>query len=202
MNDWLVGIALKVAFNSKPLAVMLVSMIPMIELKGGILIALKSKIGFNYGQAFFWGWLGSTLVCIPLYFILSLLFKWKPFARIENLVRDKAKTLLNKTEKMKESNASPKKITFQKFLGVLIFVAIPIPLTGVWTGTLVAKLLDLKFHWTLLACIIGNAIAGGIITLLAFLLPAYLDLLLWILFSFVVLAATYTIFKIAKKQKV
>ncbi|MDR0461798.1 MAG: small multi-drug export protein [Christensenellaceae bacterium] len=198
MNDWLIEVALKITFGVKTLAVMLFSMIPMFELKGGILIALKPKIGFNYGQAFLWGWLGSTVICIPLYFLLTLLFKWKPFARVETLARNKAKKLFSKS-----GQASPKKDFTNKFLGVLAFVAIPVPFTGVWTGTVIAKLLGLKWYWTALACAIGNAIAGGLIVLLAYLMgPKNLDLLLWILFTLVALALAYTLYRLARTNEV
>ena len=56
---------------------------------------------------------------------------------------------------------------FLKRLGVFIFVAIPLPMTGVWTGTAIAVFLNLKFKDAVLPVVIGNFIAGLIISILA-----------------------------------
>ena len=61
-----------------------------------------------------------------------------------------------KTNKIKTGNGSKLK----KMIGVGLFVAIPLPLTGVYTGTCVAIMLDLNFYETLIAVTTGNFIAG------------------------------------------
>ena len=74
------------------------------------------------------------------------------------------------------------------------FVAIPLPLTGVYTGTVIAVLMGLNFYECLLACVSGNLIAGIIITLISsvlkensiYLLIAFIGILiLTILFSLI-----------------
>jgi uncharacterized membrane protein len=67
-----------------------------------------------------------------------------------------------------------------KVLGVLAFVAVPLPMTGVWTGSAVAAFLDLKFPVALLAVLLGNLCAGIIMTLLCVFLIDYLDIILTI----------------------
>ena len=47
--------------------------------------------------------------------------------------------------------------------GLLVFVAIPLPGTGVWRGSLAASLLDMRFKWAFPAILVGNIIAAGII---------------------------------------
>ena len=70
-------------------------------------------------------------------------------------------------------------------LGVFLFVAIPLPLTGVWTGSAVASIIGLKLPKATLAVVLGNLVASGIITLLSFFLSAYID---WIILALTVIA--------------
>ena len=58
------------------------------------------------------------------------------------------------------------KITQYKFWGLMIFVAIPLPGTGVWTGCLAASLIEMDFKRGMLSVILGSAIAGVIVTTL------------------------------------
>ena len=57
-------------------------------------------------------------------------------------------------------------ITKYKFWGLMIFVAIPLPGTGVWTGCLAASLIEMDFKRGMLSVVLGSAIAGVIVTLL------------------------------------
>ena len=88
-------------------------------------------------------------------------------------------------------------------MGVLIFVAVPLPMTGVWTGTAVAVFLGLEFKKTLPAVIIGNSIAGLIISILAELFLPYVDIILNGLLILAVILLVIVIVKIAlsKPQK-
>ena len=73
-----------------------------------------------------------------------------------------ANYLLNKVEKKRD------KIEKYSFWGVCLFVAIPLPVTGAWTGSLVAAMIDMKFWKALLSCLIGVMIAGVIMTLISY----------------------------------
>ena len=70
--------------------------------------------------------------------------------------------LTNKAEKNRE------RVEKYSFWGVCLFVAIPLPVTGAWTGSLVAAVIDMKFHKALLSCLIGVLIAGVIMTLASY----------------------------------
>jgi len=198
--DFCANLALTVCFGIEQLAVVLVSMVPIIELKGGIPIGVK--YGLPLGEAFGWALLGSTLVFFPLYFILKWIFKMKFFSRIREVLGKKAAALTKKTDDMESKGASQKRVTFWKTFGVFAFAAIPIPLTGIWTSTFVAILVDLKFRFAALAIILGNAVAGGLILLLTWLLGAYLDWLLLGIFAIALLLGLYFLFKLltAKTQ--
>jgi uncharacterized membrane protein len=136
------------------------AMLPILELKAAIL-------GFGLGTniplwtTFFLALLGSS---IPVPFILLFIkiiihkmskSKIRLFNRFSNW-------LLGKVEKNQD------KITKYGYLGIFIFVAIPLPGTGVWTGSLLSAMMDLKIKKALPVIILGNVVAGLLILLLTF----------------------------------
>ena len=192
------------------IATAILSFIPLIELKGGIIFA--RGVGLNFFESFALSYLGSTIAFVPVFFllvpILNLLkkIKWfKTFAdKIELYFKDKAANALKKAEKSGKKARTEK---FYKILGTFIFVAIPLPMTGVWTGTAVAVFLNLKFKDAILPVVIGNFIAGTIISVLAEIILAAsgnLVVLDYVLYGLFVLAAVLFIValvKILRKKK-
>ena len=186
------------------------SFIPLIELKGGIIFARGA--GLNFLESFSLSYLGSTIAFIPVFFllipILNLLkkIKWfKTFAdKIESYFKDKADGALIKAEK---NGKKARTETFYKMLGTFIFVAIPLPMTGVWTGTAVAVFLNLNFKDAILPVVIGNFIAGAIISVLAEIILALsgnlvvLDYVLYGLFALAAIMLIIVIVKILRKKK-
>ena len=195
--------------GNETLATIFMSFVPLIELKGGIVFARGA--GFDFIQAFLLAFLGSTIVFIPIYFllrpILNLLKKIKWFnkiaSKIDSYFSDKASETLSKQEK--EGNKKIRSETFLKRLGVFIFVAIPLPMTGVWTGTAIAVFFNLRFKDAVLPVVIGNFVAGLIISILAevclsFWNIAVLDYILYVLFALAIILLVIIIIKIAKKK--
>lgn len=193
-------------FNGNvPLATIFMSLIPLIELKGGIVFAWES-LGFI--KSFLLAYIGSTIVVIPIFFllrpILNLLKKWKAFngfaTRVENYFQSKA----DETEKKQTENSGKKfSETALKQLGVFIFVAIPLPMTGVWTGTAIAVFLGLDFKHAILPIVVGNFIAGLLIcglSALCSLIGISLNLVLWCLLALAVILLVITIIKISKQK--
>lgn len=173
----------------------LVSIIPLIELKGGILFARGAELNFLYG--FLLPYLGSTIVFFPIFFllkpILNLLKKIKWFnsfaLKVESYFEKKADEVRQKKRKgLNETQI--------KMLGVFIFIAIPLPMTGVWTGTAVAVFLNLKFKQAVLPAVLGNMIAGLIISVLAELFLPYVDIILWGVLGLAVILLAVVIIKI------
>ncbi len=190
-------------------ATLVMSLVPMIELKGGIVFAWARGFGFlkSLGLAY----LGSTIVFIPIFFllkpILNLMKKIKWFntlaLKVEGYFQKKANETMDKqTEKQGKRKMSE---TLLKQLGVFIFVAIPLPLTGVWTGTAIAVFLNLKFKDVILPVALGNLVAGLIISGLSALFTAVwdikaLDYVLYALFALAVILLAITIIKVAKQK--
>lgn len=135
----------------------LVSLFPVLELRGGMIAARALNIDFI--QAFIVCYLGNM---IPIPFILLFIRK------LFSLMR-KVKFFGKIVDKL-EARADKKKDVIVKYQewGLLIFVAIPLPGTGGWTGALIAALMDLRMRKCLPIIGIGVFIAGLIMSLITY----------------------------------
>ena len=141
------------------LCVLFCSMIPIIELRGAIPMA--AVFGLPWWQAYLLSVLGNM---IPVPFILlfiNTIIKWMAGSRVK-FFNKIANWLLAKVEKNRE------KIEKYSFWGVCFFVAVPLPVTGAWTGSLVAATVGMKFWKALLSAVLGVLIAGAIVSLIVY----------------------------------
>ena len=139
--------------------VMICAMLPIIELRGAIPLgaALSMPWWLNYICAV----VGNML---PIPFILLFVRKfiaWMTASRVRFFNRIGG-WLTRKAEKNRG------RIEKYSFWGVCLFVAIPLPITGAWTGSLVAATIDMKFWKAMLSCLLGVMIAGVIMTLASY----------------------------------
>ena len=141
------------------LATLAISVIPIIELRGAIPVAVFT-FHLTYVEAFIISFIGNIL---PVYFIVKfirpifdLLGKIKIFRVIIDWISEKA------TKKIAES----KKLQTATILGLYLFVAIPLPGTGAWTGSLIANFLDLPPKKAIPPIVAGVFTAGVIILVL------------------------------------
>lgn len=139
--------------------VFLCSMVPVIELRGAI------PMGFGFGLPIWLNYLLSVLGnMLPVPFILLFINRlrvWMTTSKIK--VLNKFANWLNaKIEKNRS------KIEKYSFWGVCLFVAIPLPATGAWTGSLVAAAIDMKFWKAMLSAFIGVCIAGIVVSLISY----------------------------------
>mgnify|MGYP003318495696 CR=1 FL=1 len=151
------------------LCVFLCAMLPVIELRGAI--PLGAALGLPLWQCFLFSVLGNM---VPVPFVLLLVQKilaWMAGCRI-GLFRRFAAFLYRKSEKNR------KKIERFAFWGVCLFVAIPLPMTGAWTGSLVASSIGMKFLRAVLSAFIGVLIAGCIVSLICSGVIGFLDWML------------------------
>ena len=135
-----------------------ISMIPLLELRGSIVIA-GGILKLPFIQTFIAAVIGNM---IPIPFILLFIkkiFDWmkkvKCLKKIPTKIEEKA---MKKSEQIEKYG----------YLGLLLFVAIPLPGTGAWTGSLLATLLNLKTGKSLISIFLGVCTAGLIMSLLAF----------------------------------
>lgn len=184
-------------------ATLFVSMFPLIELKGAIPIG-TGLFGMPLWQTSLVAYLGSTIISVAEFFLLIPIFNLlkkigfikKLVLKVEGIFARKAEEIARKTEGSAEREA--KKIMIRS---LFIFVAVPFPVTGVWTGTAIAVFLGLKFHESVLPVAAGNLIAGGIITLLTLLLgEKYTNYLIYALFVIAIIMLVVFIVKVARSK--
>lgn len=144
-------------FISLEFRVMLTAAIPIVEVKGAIPVGLS--LGLSPLHATVLSLIGSI---IPMPFILFSVRPIFNYLRKTRMFRSFVDRLIKRTIK----NSSGK---IQKYgvWGLFIFVAIPLPGTGVWSGSLAAALLDIRFKWAFPAIFFGNVIAAFIIVALS-----------------------------------
>ena len=190
-------------FQNPYLAVLFVAMVPLIELKGAIPVGMTEAFGLNLIETALVAYLGSTLIVLLIFFLLkpifALLKKIRFFnlivRKLEGLFIRKGKEIAEKTEGSAENVA--RRIMM---LSLFIFVAVPFPVTGVWTGTAIAVFLNMRFRDAIPAIALGNLIAGSIITLLTFLFSAYVDIIIYCLFAIALIMLAITIVKIVREK--
>jgi uncharacterized membrane protein len=145
------------------LIVFIVSMIPVLELRGGMIAA--RLLGVNLLPAFAISFVGNM---VPIPFILIFIRK------IFQFLRDK-KGFSKIIEKLEiRSMRQSEKVKRWREWGLLLFVAIPLPGTGGWTGALIAALIDMRIKKSLPIIAVGVFIAGFIMAVLTYGLPALL----------------------------
>lgn len=137
---------------SKEYALLLISMLPLIELKGSIPIGIV--MGIDSLKTYIISFLGSSLPAIPIILWISPIFDCM---RKKEKLKKYVNWATNKADKKKS------KVVKYEYLGLFIFVAIPLPGTGVWMGSLIASLLGLNKLKSLIIIATGNSIAGLII---------------------------------------
>lgn len=140
-----------------PLTAFIVSVMPVLECRGGMIVAKLFDIPFL--KAFTICYLGNML---PIPFILLFIRKILEFMKKHNIL----KGFIEKMEGRADKNRD--KIMRYKQWGLLLFIAIPLPGTGGWTGSLFAALLDIDFKKALPIVALGVLIADLIMSVLTY----------------------------------
>lgn len=144
---------------SGELIIFIISMIPILELRGGLLAASPALLNIPILRAIPICVLGNLLPIPIILIMIEAVLDW--MERIPGLCKI-ALWLRRKADKNKGS------IEKYGFLGLVLFVGIPLPGTGAWTGSLVAALLHMKFWKAIAAIFIGIIIATVIMSLLSY----------------------------------
>ena len=135
----------------------LASLLPIIECRGGMIIA--KGFGIPFIKAFLLCYLGNM---IPLPFIILFIKKIFAFMKKHNILTRFIEKLEGKTAKNQD------KVMKYKQWGLLLFIAIPLPGTGGWTGSLFAALLNIDFKKALPIVALGVFIADVIMSVLTY----------------------------------
>jgi len=140
-------------FN-KELITFVVSMMPVFELRGGIPLALL-HFKMPVVEAFFISWFGNIVPILPIIYFLEPIRKALSHIKI---MKKFFAWLYARTYRRGE------KVMKYGAIGLTLFVSIPLPVTGAWTGSLAAILFDIKPRYAFPAIILGVTIAGVIVT--------------------------------------
>lgn len=136
--------------------VFIVSLLPILELRGGILVGFL--LGMDLLPSFIIAFIGNI---IPVPFILMFIkFIFK------KLKKTRMKGFIEKIENKAMSKSN--QIQKYAYLGLFLFVGIPLPGTGAWTGSLIAALLDMDMKKSFGIIVLGVIMAGIIISILSY----------------------------------
>ena len=142
---------------SREITVFIISMVPILELRGGLIAASLLQIPII--KAIWYCVIGNI---IPVPFILLLItpiFAWlKQTSLFRPLVEKLEHKAMGKSEQIEK----------YQFWGLVLIVGIPLPGTGAWTGTLIASLLGVKFKKAFPAVILGIVMATIIMSIFSY----------------------------------
>lgn len=137
---------------------LLVSMIPVVELRGGI--PFGTALGLPPWAALCAAVVGN-LIPVPFIIVyIRRIFLWlrRRFPKLNRLV----------DQLERKAHLKGRKVSKYKYLGLFVFVAIPLPGTGAWTGALAAAFLDMPLRKAIPAIALGVVLAGVAVSILTF----------------------------------
>ena len=138
----------------KVIGIFLISLLPVIELRGSI------PVGYYQGLPWYTNMITSIIGnLLPVPFILLFVVKVFEFMKKRNIMVN----IIEKIEKRAMSRSDS--IANKEFIGLMLFVAIPLPGTGAWTGALIAALLQFNRKKSFMYICIGVLIAASLVTL-------------------------------------
>jgi len=142
----------------KYLVMFILSLMPLLELRGGLIAA--SLMDAPMLPSFFVCFLGNI---IPIPFILWFV------TRVFEFLKKKSKKLSKLVNKLEDkANSKKEQIERLKYVGLFLFVGIPLPGTGAWTGCLIAAILGMDKKKSCLAAILGVVMAGIIMLIFSY----------------------------------
>ncbi|MFH1367271.1 MAG: small multi-drug export protein [Patescibacteria group bacterium] len=147
-------------FQSFPpeLATLLIAMIPIGELRAALPIAL-GVYHLPLWSAFLWSFVGNLL---PIFLVLWLLEPISKFLMRKSKIMNRFFTWLFSRTRRKFEKSSQK---YGLLAALVLFVGIPLPITGAWTGSIAAFLFNIPYKKALLCLALGVALAGMIVSL-------------------------------------
>ena len=149
---------LETTFTGKILMTMMISMLPVVELRGGIPFGVAA-LGLNAHEAMIAAIVGNL---IPVPFVVMFMNKILSWMKTTKYGGRLAERIERKGESKKD------KVLKYRSLGLCIFVAVPLPGTGAWTGALVASLLGMNAKKAMPPIILGVFIASIIVVTLTY----------------------------------
>lgn len=137
---------------SKEWVTVILAAVPISELRGSIPVALM--MGLSPAKAFALSILGNIIPIIPVLFLLepvsNALMRFRPCKKFFDWLFERTKSKGDLIQKYEA-------------LGLMLFVAVPLPITGAWSGCIAASIFRIKFRYAFPAILLGVVIAGLIV---------------------------------------
>lgn len=177
--------------NLNWLCVIIVSMLPMFEIKGAVPFALSSAVWGNGAmpiwKACLFSFFGASLVALVLLLVVKLIA----------LINKRKKKKLNRFDLWLNEKffRYKKNAKTKKWFVLMFFTAVPLPFSGVWSAVLLSAFLKMKFWSSASAIILGNVFTALIVGLFCGLFADLIDL---VLMAFLVVVALVLIFYLIK----
>lgn len=170
-------------------AIFLIAMIPTLECRVAI------PFGFAFSnlapfKIYLLSFLGSIVPCIPIIFIIKRIKKGLSNKKFYQSLQEKYNA---KIEELNSKNSILKKLVY-----LSLFVAIPLPLTGVWSGSLIAGIADLPLYYSFIAIAIGSMIATMLMLLCSLLFGGSV---IYLLIASLIIIFLIFLISLAKKIK-
>lgn len=145
------------AYLSPEMAVFIISMVPLLELRGGLILASLLKIPITTAIPLC---IAGNIIPIPFILLfIKKIFQWlKGFNTTKKPVEWLENRAMNKSSSMEKG----------EFIGLMLFVGIPLPGTGAWTGSLLAALLEMDLKKATVAILLGIIIATVIMSIFSY----------------------------------
>lgn len=137
--------------------VFLISIVPILELRGGLLVS--SMLNVPIATAIPLCILGNILPIPFILLFIKRIFKWlKKFRFFKKFIEKLEDRAMKKSDSIKR----------YEFWGLVLFVGIPLPGTGAWTGSLIAALMEMDFKKAILAELLGIVMATVIMSIVSY----------------------------------
>lgn len=202
ITEWIGELFARIFGGNAALATVLISVVPIIELKGAIPFGMSAEFWGEHAltgpQAFGCGVAGGLIVAVLLSFLLNPVVRYlKKTRAFRKLAERFEKSVREKSVKMQENanEGTGVRKTLLKMAGVFLFVALPLPLTGVWTGTAIAVFAGLNVWQSVVASLAGNVVAGLLISFVCSVFPAFTTLLFYLIVAAVLVLLVYRVVK-------
>lgn len=187
--------------GSEFLSVLLTSMLPIVEVRGGIPLGLS--LGMSIAGSYFSAILAGVIIVPIILLFLKKVIMWMcktPFfgsfgKALDGYFNDKA-------EKVQEGAiVAKRRAEIWKYLALYAFVAAPLPLTGFWTGSAIAVFMNLNGWKSFFVIMLGNLTAGGLILIMSLLLGDK-SWIIWMIFLIMVpIVLALLVIKLVQKKK-
>lgn len=206
MSEIIQKIVLYLFGNNPVVATIFISMIPIVELRGAIPFGSSKEIwgdsALSVLEASVYSVIGSLIAAVIIVLVLIPVFNFlKKTKFFEKLVVSFEEKFRRESDKIESDSNDKKHKSLKKWLAIMAFVAIPLPLTGVWTGSAVAVFLQMSFFASVTAISVGAIIAACIMALLSSTLGEGALFIFYVFIGFFVVLMSFYLIKAFVRNK-